>query len=259
MRNFRVSDFRIDSSGFVVCKATVSCEDNSIGSGYFCSNNSVRQLRIKSVNGERMNGRQAVLWCICTTYLVSALFVVPYSTPLMAQTASGAPNAASQATTGEPDGQHDFDFAIGDWKIHLKRLEHPLTGSKTWVEFDGTLKTRKIWNGDGDVEEFDATSPTGLLTGLAVRLYNPQSHQWSIYWANKKNGAMDSSPQVGQFKNGRGEFYGTDTLNGKFIIIRFVWTNTHSDSPHFEQSFSDDGGKTWEVNWITDQTRVKAQ
>jgi hypothetical protein len=140
--------------------------------------------------------------------------------------------------------------------VHFLRIRFG-NGSKTWVEFDGTLVTRKIWNGDADVEEFDATSPTGPLTGLAVRLYNPQTHQWSTYWANKKNGSMDSSPQVGQFKNGRGEFYGTDTLNGKPIFVRFVWTNTHSNSAHFEQSFSDDGGKTWEVNWITDQTRVK--
>jgi hypothetical protein len=195
-------------------------------------------------HGQRGNGR----WC----FLMSAVLVVSCA-GVMAQTNRGAVPAGSQATA---DGQHDFDFAIGTWKIHLKRLEHPLTGSKSWVEFDGTLLTRTIWNGDGDVEEFDATSPSGRLTGLAVRLYNPQTHQWSIYWANKKNGAMDSSAQVGQFKNGRGEFYGTDTLNGKPIFVRFVWTNTHSASPHFEQAFSEDGGKTWEVNWITDQTRV---
>jgi hypothetical protein len=205
-----------------------------------------------------MNSRwvvQALGLRIRTFFYVGGLLVLSYCAPVVAQTNSGTTQAAPHAGAASPDGQHDFDFAIGNWKIHLKRLVHPLTGSKTWVEFDGTLKTRKIWNGDADVEEFDATSPTGPLTGLAVRLYNPQTHQWSIYWANKKNGAMDSSPQVGQFKNGRGEFYGTDTLNGKFIIVRFVWTNTHSSSPHFEQSYSDDGGKTWEVNWITDQTR----
>jgi hypothetical protein len=66
---------------------------------------------------------------------------------------------------------------------------------------------------------------------------------------------MDPTPQVGQFKNGRGEFYGTDTWNGKQVYVRFLWTNTNTDKPHFEQSYSEDGGKTWEVNWITDQTR----
>jgi hypothetical protein len=199
------------------------------------------------------HGRRAVSGRVRWGLLVSTLLVVSCA-GVMAHSNSSAAPAGSQATAGGADGQHDFDFAIGTWKIHLKRLEHPLTGSKSWVEFDGTLVTSTIWN--GDVEEFDATSPGGRMTGLAVRLYNPQTHQWSIYWANKKNGAMDSSPQVGQFRNGRGEFYGTDTLNGKPIFVRFVWTNTHSASPHFEQAYSEDGGKTWEVNWITDQTRM---
>jgi hypothetical protein len=134
------------------------------------------------------------------------------------------------------------------------RLEHPLTGSKTWVEFDGTFVARKVWDGRANVEEVELNSPTGPIEGLTLRLYNPQSRQWSIYWANSKNGAMGTSPQIGQFKNGRGEFYGTDTLNGKLIYVRFVWTNTNT--PHFEQSYSDDGGKTWEVNWMTEQTRI---
>lgn len=203
-----------------------------------------------------MNRRQAVRLCVRISFLAIALFTVCCSAPVVAQTDSGAAQTP-QATVAESDGQHDFDFAIGNWKIHLKKLQNPLTGSKTWIEFDGTLSTRKIWGGHGDVEEFAAASPTGPLTGLAVRLYNPQTRQWSICWANKKNGFMDSSAQVGRFKNGGGEFYGTDTLDGKPIFIRFVWTNTHSDSPHFEQSYSEDGGKTWEVNWITDQTRVK--
>jgi hypothetical protein len=136
------------------------------------------------------------------------------------------------------------------------RLEHPLTGSKTWVEFDGTFVARKVWDGRANVEEVELNSPTGPIEGLTLRLYNPQSRQWSIYWANSKNGAMDTSAQIGQFKNGRGEFYGTDTLNGKLIYVRFVWTNTNTNTPHFEQSYSDDGGKTWEVNWMTDQTRM---
>ncbi len=154
-------------------------------------------------------------------------------------------------------GQHDFDFEVGSSRIHLKRLDHRLTGSTTWVEFDGTSVTRKVWDGRADLEEFETDSPAGgHIEGLTLRLYNPQSHQWSLYWANSKNGTIDP-PQIGQFKNGRGEFFGQDTLNGKAILVRFIWADTTTNSPHFEQSFSDDGGKTWEVNWITDQTRVK--
>jgi hypothetical protein len=96
----------------------------------------------------------------------------------------------------------------------------------------------------------------GHIEGLTLRLYNPQSRQWSLYWATSKGGPI-YPPQIGEFKNGRGEFFGQDTLNGKAIFIRFVWSDTTTNTPHFEQSFSDDGGKTWEVNWITDQTRVK--
>ena len=167
--------------------------------------------------------------------------------------------AGPQTTTVERDGQHDFDYALGSWKIHLSRLQNPLSGSKTWVEFDGTVVCRKVWDGRANMEEFEVKSPTGPIEGLTIRLYNPKTHQWTIYWANSKNGSIDPAPQTGQFHDGRGEFYGQDTWNGKLVYVRFVWTKTNTDSPHFEQSYSPDGGKTWEVNWITDQTRTEAQ
>lgn len=169
------------------------------------------------------------------------------------------------AKTGSPqavtlrDGQHDFDFELGTWKIHLKRLEHRLTGSTTWVEFDGTSVTRKVWGGRADLEEFETDSPVGgHIEGLTLRLYDPQTHQWSLYWATSKSGTI-GTPTIGEFKNGRGEFYDTEPSgpDGRSILVRFIWSKTDTNSPHFEQSFSDDGGKTWEVNWITDQTRVK--
>jgi hypothetical protein len=175
----------------------------------------------------------------------------------LAQQNSDAAKTGVQHTPAERDGQHDFDFEVGNYKIHLKRLLHPLTGSTSWVEFDGTSVTRKVWDGRAQLEEFETESPAaGHIEGLTLRLYNPQSHQWSLYWATSKGGPI-YPPQIGEFKNGRGEFFGQDTLNGKAIFIRFVWSDTTTNTPHFEQSFSDDGGKTWEVNWITDQTRVK--
>jgi len=160
------------------------------------------------------------------------------------------------AKAAQRDGQHDFDFEIGSWKIHLKRLQNPLTGSTNWIEFDGTSVTRKVWDGRSNLEELDVDSPSGHIEGLTLRLYNPQSHQWSLYWANSKNGTMGGPPNIGEFKDGRGEFLCQDTFNGRTILIRYVWSNITASSAHFEQSFSDDGGKTWEVNWITDQTRV---
>jgi hypothetical protein len=175
--------------------------------------------------------------------------------------ASGAPaeTLAAVSSKAAHDGQRDFDYLLGTWDIHLKRRLRPLTGSNEWVEFDGKVTCRSIWDGRAEVEEFVVDSPENNIhiQGLATRFYNPAAHQWSIYWANSKNAAMDPSPQVGQFQDGRGEFYGTDTVDGRAIYVRFIWTNTTSAVPHFEQSFSADGGKTWEVNWITEQSREK--
>jgi hypothetical protein len=175
-----------------------------------------------------------------------------------AQQNTDAVETSVQLTPAERDGQHGFDFEIGAWKIHLKRLEHRLTGSTTWIEFDGTSVTRRVWDGRADLEEFEVDSPTGHIEGMTLRLYDPQTHQWSLYWATSKSGTL-GQPTIGEFKNGRGEFFDTEPSgpNGRAILVRFVWSDITPNSAHFEQSFSDDGGKTWEVNWITDQTRVK--
>jgi len=164
-----------------------------------------------------------------------------------------APTAYAPA---EGSGQHDFDFEIGNWEIHLQRLADRLAGSHTWVKFDGTSVTRKIWNGRSQIEQFETDSAGGHIEGLTLRLYNPETHEWRLYWANSKVGVLDP-PQIGQFKEGVGAFYAQDSWKGKMVIVRFLWTKTATKQPHFEQSFSDDGGKTWEVNWITDQERVK--
>jgi hypothetical protein len=169
----------------------------------------------------------------------------------------GSSSEAPAQVSAAQDIQHDFDFEVGSWNIHLKRLLHPLTGSTTWQEFDGTSVTRKVWNGRADLEEFETDGSAGHIEGLTLRLYDPKARQWSLYWANAKDGII-GQPTIGEFKNGHGEFYDQEPLNGRAIFVRFIWSDTTSNSPHFEQSFSDDGGKTWEVNWITDQTRVNA-
>ncbi len=184
--------------------------------------------------------------------LLSCALVLPAP---FASAESPTATAATPAAGVAAGGQHDFDFELGAWKIHLKRRLHPLTGSKTCVEFEGTSVTRKLWNGRSQIEQFETDGAAGHIEGLTLRLFNPQSHQWRLYWANSKTGVLDP-PQIGQFTNGVGEFYAQDTLDGKVILVRFVWSKTTSNPPHFEQSYSADGGKTWEVNWITDQTRV---
>jgi hypothetical protein len=157
------------------------------------------------------------------------------------------------------DGQRDFDFLVGSWKIHLKRLVQPEHGAKQWVDLEGTVVCRQVFDGRAEVEEFNVESRDKKMRiqGLATRFYNPASHQWSIWWANAKDGAMFPPPVVGEFKNGRGEFYDQEIVDGRFVFTRFVWTATTTNSPHFEQSISADGGKSWELNWVTDQTKDK--
>src|SRR6202008_4759819 len=108
------------------------------------------------------------------------------------------------------DGQNDFDFEIGKWKTHLRRLLHPLTGATTWVEYEGTTVVRKVWNGRANLVELDVTGPAGRIEALSLRLYNPESRQWSLNFSNSRGGTM-TIPAIGEFKNGRGEFYNQDT------------------------------------------------
>ena len=153
------------------------------------------------------------------------------------------------------DGQHDFDFEIGRWTTHLSRLQNPLSGSTTWVEYNGTTVVRKVWDGRANLVELTVDGPGGRLEALNLRLYDPQSRQWGLYYASARGGRI-GVPSVGEFRNGRGEFYSQEDFNGRTILVRFVITPLTPDSCRFEQSFSDDGGKSWEVNWIAVDTRV---
>jgi hypothetical protein len=156
------------------------------------------------------------------------------------------------------DGQHDFDFEIGSWKTHLKRLAKPLSGSTEWIEYEGTTVVRKVWDGRANLVELVADGPAGHFEGLSLRLYNPTSHQWSLNFANAKSGTL-TIPTVGEFKNGRGEFYCQDTYNDRAVLVRFIISEITKNSCRFEQAFSDDGGNTWEINWIAIDTRIKTE
>jgi hypothetical protein len=191
---------------------------------------------------------------VSTHLLLGALIFWSYSARVLAQTDS--PKTAPQATE-EGGGQHDFDFEFGTWKAHLRRLLHPLSGSDTWVELDGISTVRKVWDGRANLGEFEVNSPTTHIEGLSLRLYNPQSHQWSISWASSADGSL-TTPMIGQFNNGRGEFYDQEFFQGKSIYVRFIFSDITATSFRLEQAFSADGGKTWEPNWIVNFTREKS-
>ncbi len=164
-------------------------------------------------------------------------------------------NCSAQQNSGaERDGQHDFDFNIGTWKTHIRRLLRPLTGSNDWVDLNGTVHVRKVWNGKAQLEEIEADGSAGHLEGLTLFLYNPQAHQWAQYFADSETGVIEQ-PQIGEFKNGRGELYDQESFNGRTILVRFVWSDITPNSHNVEQSFSDDGGKTWEPNFTATLTR----
>ncbi len=161
--------------------------------------------------------------------------------------------SAQQSNTPR-DGQHDFDFEIGSWKVHNSRLLHPLTRSTTWIEFEGTSVAHQVWDGRADLLELESETPNGHAEGLILRLYNPQSHQWSVSFASSRDGSL-GQPAVGEFKNGRGEFYGQEIVNGRTVLARDVVSDVTPNSYRVEFAFSDDGGKTWEVNRISVHTR----
>jgi hypothetical protein len=163
--------------------------------------------------------------------------------------------ASTASAPAARDGQHDFDFEIGNWKTHVSRRLHPLTGSTSWVGLDGTTTVRKVWDGRGNLAELEADGPAGHLEVLSLRLYSPEAKQWSLNTANSRGGTL-SVPTVGEFRNGRGEFFDQEIFNGRMILVRNVWSEITPTSCLFEQAFSDDGGKTWESNWIAKDTRI---
>jgi hypothetical protein len=167
-----------------------------------------------------------------------------------------APRAAAAdsppAASAERNGQHDFDFLFGRWKVHLKRK---VTGTDRWTESDGYGIYRKIWGGRANINEFFSESPNEHVEGLTLRTYNPATQLWSLYWANSREGIL-SSAQVGKFDHGQGEFYAQDNSDGKGTLVRYVWSKITPISAHFEQAISKDGGRNWEVNWISDMMRT---
>lgn len=184
-------------------------------------------------------------------YLPLLLVIAMLPLPLQAQTTSNPTNLPQR------DGSHDFDFLIGNWKAHVRRLPDRLNNSNIWVEYDGISNHKKLLDSNANFEEFDVTSTDKKLRIKAqtLRLYNPASHQWSIYLIDLDNGTLDSPPVVGHFTGNRGELFHQEDLKGRIILVRYVWLNISLNSARMEQSFSPDGGKTWEVNWICELSR----
>ena len=147
-----------------------------------------------------------------------------------------------------PDGARDFDFLIGDWSVRHRRLERRLAHDTHWMEFCGPASVRSILGGLGNIDEIAINLPTGPYVGATLRLFNPSTRLWSIYWMDGRNPGLDP-PLTGRFRGNRGLFYGDDAFEGRPIRVRFVWTVASPTICRWEQAFSADQERSWETNW----------
>jgi hypothetical protein len=184
---------------------------------------------------------------ILSLLVLGATLIVPFR----AQTTD------NPALLPQRDGSHDFDFLIGDWKAHVRRLPDRLNNSNVWDVYDGISNHHKLLDSNANFEQFEVTSIDKKLhiKAQTLRLYNPATRQWSIYLVDLDSGTLDTPPVVGGFTGKRGEFFHQETLKGRTILVRYVWLDLSPQSARMEQSYSSDGGKTWEVNWICELSR----
>jgi hypothetical protein len=165
------------------------------------------------------------------------------------------PDPASAAPAAV-DHAHDFDFLVGQWKVHHRRLKVRLAGSHEWAEFEGTSKLWMAMDGHATVDDNYIGLPGGAYHAVGLRGYDPKSQTWAIWWLDGRDPRTVGAPVIGRIDNGVGVFEGDDTFDGRPIKVRFVWSKITRRSAHWEQAFSPDGGKTWETNWVMDLTRV---
>jgi hypothetical protein len=159
-------------------------------------------------------------------------------------------------TSSPTSSKSDFDFFVGHWNIRNRKLKTRLNNCSEWIEFDAKQEMFKVLNGTGNVDFFRTENEGHPFEGMTLRLFNPRTKLWSIYWADSNEGVLDK-PVTGSFENGIGRFYSNDVFKGKDIMVVFVWDATNPNEPVWSQAFSDDQGKTWEWNWYMYMTRIK--
>jgi hypothetical protein len=160
--------------------------------------------------------------------------------------------------TAVADGRHDFDFLFGQWNVRNQRLRHPLSGSTEWYEFSSTVTEMPLLGGLANLEQYDALEAGDRsIHAVAMRLYDVASHRWSIYWGTAGQGAFET-PVIGRFEDGVGSFYNREQFEGRDVVVRFTWSQIDANHCRWEQAFSADDGRSWEVNWTMDFTRAEA-
>jgi hypothetical protein len=180
---------------------------------------------------------------------------------MVTATTSAGGASTSTGSSGWPaagdDGQHDFDWEIGRWRTDVRVLADPLSESDDeWLRFKGTTVVRPLMDQRANVLEFDVSGPAGRIEALNLRLFEPQADRWSLTFVNMRDG-LPTPAVYGGFRDGVGEFYGEDQLNGRPILVRFLITRERPNRARFEQAYSDDDGATWETNWIAIDRRLR--
>ena len=176
--------------------------------------------------------------------------------PLALVAAIGLMAATPAMPAEERDGAHDFDFNEGVWKTHIIWILDPLSGGTHSIELNGTVTVRKVWDGQAWLEEISTTGPNGPWGGLTLFTYNPGARQWNQTFVNRKDGTP-TPPLIGSFTDGRGELYSQEAAGGHSVLVRGVWSDIKPNSHHFEESYSDDGGKSWKAVLTASLTRLQ--
>ncbi len=198
--------------------------------------------------------RWPALLAACGFATLGAAWAAPQPAPILVM------HPAKRVTN--TDGAADFDFLIGRWTVENRKLLKPLTGSTAWEEFPATQTVQRLPGGIGNFDDYLAESWRPGFVGMTLRVFNPVTQRWSIYWLTNRDGGIDAKtgaltpPVVGRFQDGIGVFEGADTFDGKPILMRFTWTPQGAAHARWEQAFSTDGGAVWETNWVMVFSRV---
>lgn len=173
-------------------------------------------------------------------------------------------NSAQGSTVqSKTSGKHDFDFFVGDWIVQNQRLKQRFVGSNDWESFTARQANRPLPAGIGNYDDFVAADWRPGFTGMSLRVFNPVTQLWSIYWLDNQTGGLNNQgqlnpPVVGKFTAGNGIFTGDDVIDGRKVKVRYTWSNISANAAHWEQAMSLDDGKSWEVNWKMALTRAPA-
>jgi hypothetical protein len=155
----------------------------------------------------------------------------------------------------EPNAPADFDFYVGEWHVSHRRLKTRLANQNDWEAFSGVCHVYKTLGGFGNVDDNILELPSGRYRAMSIRAYDAASGNWSIWWLDGRNPSALDVPVVGQFDGKVGKFETRDSFQGRPIVVQFKWIVEDPESPRWEQAFSEDGGETWELNWVMDFTK----